>query len=287
MSSIWAVVTTFNPLLGNFRNNVRTYSGQVAGIVIADNSDTASVQNGLKALVEEFSNVTYLPMGGNKGIGAAQNAGVADARLKGARYIIEMDQDSSLSADYVHRIYTSYQQQEEQFPKILGIGSVAVEHGSGAPYDKYPEGEKVIEVFQTLSSGFFYSASVVDTVGEKMEGLFIDFVDWEWNWRARHEGYITLVDTSLTIEHSLGESRRSLLGIHFGVPQPFRHYYQYRNFLILSKLSYVPFSWKIKRTLIYLVKAAVYRFSFGDGKLRGHYVLKGVKDGLSDRSGKL
>lgn len=290
MSDMVAVlVTTYNPEIEAFDYNLRSYVQQVKLVVICDNSDCPTRQVMLLDLVDSrFNNVVVLSMGGNKGIAAAQNRAVAYAVGAGFEYFIEMDQDSALPLNYVARMLSTYRHLLNQSERVAGIGSLAVRDSDGFVYDGLGNSDdEILLVDKTLSSGFFYSKSSFDLVGGKDESLFIDYVDWEWCWRAKKVGMSVFVDTGVRISHVLGMGHRSILGLNVGLPAPIRHYYQYRNSMRLMARGYVPFVWKVQRIIINLIKVPYYSFFADRGLVRRSYIRKAFKDLILGRSGKL
>lgn len=280
------IVTAYNPELRSFGKNLSSYVNQVAQVVICDNSDNASVQQQVRDEVLKFANAVYLPMGGNIGIAAAQNRGVDYAIAHGYEYFIEIDQDSSLPQGYVEKIAQSHARLVQDGERVAGIGPIAV-RADGFVYDGHGKTTQVVVVDKTLSSGFFFSRKAYEEVGPKDEALFIDYVDWEWCWRARYRGMKVYVDPGSAITHMLGNGHRKILGFQVGLPAPIRHYYQYRNGFYMLKRRYVPLSWRMKRLVIMLAKMPLYAFWVGDGQARRKYIWKALSDVIAGKDGKL
>lgn len=280
------VVTVYNPNIEALVLNVETYIDQVGLIVICDNSDNEVNRREVFDAFGNFANVAYINMSGNVGIAAAQNHGIRYGIQERYEFFIEMDQDSKLPPNFVRRIFNSYQQLVEDGHSVAGIGPVAI-RDDGFIYDQQKVDNRVVSVDKTLSSGFFFSKSSFEHVGPKDESLFIDYVDWEWCWRATYRGFTTYVDRGLSISHMLGNGHRRILGFDLGLPAPIRHYYQYRNGLILLARGYIPLSWRSKRIAIMCLKAPIYALFVGDRVKRSVFMLKGVIDGVLRRTGKI
>lgn len=285
-NGICIVVTVYNPDISALKGNLLTYAGQAETLVICDNSDTEATRQQVIAMLEDISNTVYLSMGGNIGIGAAQNRGISHGIATGHEYFIEIDQDSKLPPNFVEGISQAYSRLLEQGCAVAGIGPVAVRE-DGFVYDDQQINGSIVSVDKTLSSGFFFSKSAFEHVGPKDESLFIDYVDWEWCWRASKKGLTTYVDRTISIGHMLGDGHRRVLGFNVGLPAPIRHYYQYRNGLRLFWRGYVPLSWRLKRVLIMVLKFPIYACLVGNGPKRCRYMFKGVVDGLLCRRGKI
>ncbi|MCT7537431.1 glycosyltransferase family 2 protein [Aliarcobacter butzleri] len=287
MHRIIIIVVAYNPNVDELKNNIDTYYEQSDFVILVDNSTSIEISTSVIDTFKAYNNMYIITLGNNYGIAYAQNIGIKYAIEKGYRYFIEMDQDSKLPEKYVDHIYNSYVELQKISNKIAGIGPIAFNKKDNSQYHSRNSNSEIIEVDKTLSSGFFCSLEAINIVGFKNEDLFIDLVDWEWCWRAKGLGYKTYVDTTLKLPHMLGEGHKNFLFFKLGIPAPIRHYYQYRNALLLNKMNHVPIKWKIKRILIHLFKP-IFFLCFYDKRIeRIKYIIKGVKDGILGRSGKI
>lgn len=281
------IVTVYNPDLNELELNLRSYIDQVNHVIVCDNSDNSIISLEIQCLLGSFPKAQLLCFNENLGIAEAQNRGIKLAASQGATYFIEMDQDSSLPANYVERIIRSYQYLIDAGHAVGGVGPVAVSAKDGAYYHGVKEPKGLMKVEKTLSSGFFFSLEAFDAVGDKDSDLFIDYVDWDWCWRSNVKGLGVFVDTELTMQHMLGEGHRKILFFSVGMPAPIRHYYQYRNGLYMLTRRHVPLRWKFERAVILLLKLPVYMFFSERGKARRAYIVKAFKDVVSGKKGRL
>lgn len=249
-----------------------------------DNSDDKYKQRLLKGLFTNKNNIHIITLGDNYGIAYAQNIGIQYAMKKGFEYFIEMDQDSKLPENYVKDIYISYRNLDVKYNKIAGIGPKAINKEDGSSYNSSFIGIKEVDI--TLSSGFFFTKKAFDSVGTKDESLFIDLVDWEWCWRAKSKGYKIFIDSTIKIDHMLGNGHKKIGCLKIGVPSPIRHYYQYRNSLYMMMKDYVPLGWKIKRFMIHLFKPMMYILFFDKKISRLKYLNQGIVDFFKNKKGK-
>jgi rhamnosyltransferase len=286
VSNTAILVTLYNPDVKFFAANLSSYIDQVSLVIICDNSDCNDKAEEIGVLASRYRNVSLLNLGGNKGIAVAQNIGARYAIQRGWSYLIEMDQDSELPSNYVKKIASSYCQLVDAGIQVGGIGPLAVKAGDEFIYHKRKPDIGLVSVEKTLSSGFFYSTDAYKKIGPKYEELFIDYVDWEWCWRARSLGFAIYIDTNLKISHMLGEGHRRFLLWKVGMPAPIRHYYQYRNSLHLLRFSHIPLRWRLSRIIVNLVKFPIYALFSKQGMLRTKYILKGVIDFSSGNLGK-
>jgi len=284
-NEVGIIIVTYNPDIREFTKTLDSCRFQCDMVAIVDNSEEDSIQSNLKKGVEHLENVKLVQMMTNTGIAKAQNVGIGLLADSGIDYFIEMDQDSLLPENYVSEMLESYWYLQRQGIKLCGIGPIAIDDRSDKPYVRYPGRSNFVEVDRTLSSGFMSSIDTFRSVGAKDEGLFIDLVDWEWSFRAKSLGFRTYVDTHLKMRHMLGEGRRAFLFLSLGVPQPLRHYYQFRNTILLARRGYVPLQWKMGNVCKLAFKLVAYPLLLGSGRERLSYMLLGLRDGLKGRTG--
>ncbi|UPQ81326.1 glycosyltransferase [Pseudomonas knackmussii] len=274
------ILTTYNPCFAALKDNLESYICQVGRVVLCDNSDNEAAASQIEAVCSGYESAIYLSMGGNKGIAAAQNAGIELAISLGYQYFIEIDQDSKLGEGYVSGIVETYLLLASNGLPIAGVGPIAVSKEQDFVYHGYKHDSGIHFSDKTLSSGFFFSKCAYQLVGGKDEGLFIDLVDWDWCWRARSKFLYVAVDTSVRIEHMMGDGHKKILGYKVGLPAPIRLYYQYRNSLYLLSKPHVPFGWKVKRVIILAVKIPYYYFCTDRRAERVSYIFRGVLSAL-------
>lgn len=287
LNKISIVVTAYNPDLADLFENLESYYHQVRLVVLCDNSEFGACPDLEDRLNSRFPNIKYIAMQGNMGIAAAQNAGITESIRQGFDYFIEIDQDSTLAPNYVERILDSYLLLVEHDVSACGVGPIAVQSGTGNVYHGRVRNSGHLLVDKTLSSGFFFTKNSYLKAGGKDESLFIDYVDWEWCWRARATGFSIYVDTSLEIKHMLGSGHFKVGLWSVGLPSPIRHYYQYRNSTQLIFKSHVPLKWKLSRLVVNALKLPFYSFCLSDSKTRRKYIGLAFRDIVFFVNGKL
>lgn len=189
----------------------------------------------------------YLPQFKNGGVAAAQNVGIRRAVDLGYKYIIFFDQDSFVSLEFIEKMKKEYISISKTDTRMGLLGPIVVEEATNIEYKNLsnPQEEFCI-VSDIISSGMFLSTEVARIIGPLEEGLFIDYVDCEWCWRASDKGILTYMTRNVLLRHTVGSKYFSIFGIHFGISSAFRYYYQYRNVLWLFTRAYTPVKWKRK-----------------------------------------
>lgn len=289
MNKVYSLITTYQPELSSLKALVNNLSKQTNYIVIANNSNfDISVEE-----LEIESPVHIINFGKNLGIAEAQSRGMKWAFDNGADFILQMDQDSTPHEDMVQQLMQCYLEMCEQgynpglvgvqdYDKVTGeINKARVKKGT-AINDSY------YDVDSTLSSGSLIPRKAWETVGGMRDDLFIDAVDHEYCWRLRYAGFKIIRNKNALLAHRLGDGRFKILNlVSVGMPSPFRHYYATRNIFLLLKEKHVPLFWKLSSLIKLSGKIICYPIFLPKGKQRLGYFLKGIKDGLTARSGML
>lgn len=268
------VIVLYNPAPHDLER-LYALARSVRGAVV-DNSETPLFDP------SRAGRMTYIALGRNCGIAHAQNAGIsALQRQEGIDYIIFLDQDSSFSVEFIERLYHTFQNVSAH--RLAALGPQIIDEASDRPaaspfHPSAYDSEGLCLVREIISSGSIVRKAVFDEIGLMDDSLFIDYVDFEWCWRARSHGYSVGRTANVSLPHTVG--RRTLRLGRYEVPisAPQRYYYQFRNFLWLSRRRYVPFQWKMATGIKTLLRFFYIPFITGCGTMK--HILRGLKDGL-------
>lgn len=245
--------------------------------IVIDNSD--------KVISGDHS-FFYIPLLLNRGIAYAQNIGIEHAIKRGATHLLFFDQDSDVDICYPEQILESYLLLAQKEYNLAVLGPLFIDSRTNAPYIHVNcEGERYVQVRELISSGLIISTEVISKIGLLDDGLFIDYVDFEWCWRASSFGYISVIDTQMKIVHSVGYDFKQILGLKFYLSSPIRYYYQYRNFLVLLKRNYVPRLWKFKQVVRKMIDVFIVPALAKETKSTYYYIFRGIKDGIIGKKG--
>lgn len=226
-SDIIAIVVSYNGLQKILRT-IDALLSQVAHVHVVDNGSQSQSRIFLESL-HDCSNVSINWLNVNMGIGAALNLGVDEARRRGFRWILTMDQDSTVELGMTD----AYCQVSRIQPDVLcfcpAIEGIFGNSESGN-----------IEVPYAITSGNLLGMDLIDQVGPYNEDLFIDGVDFDFSLRVRDAGYNIIRVAGAIMKHELGEAApgRSLLRRFHTVHSPLRRYYMFRNYLYIFKLYF-------------------------------------------------
>lgn len=269
-SNVLVILVAFNPDWNKVFKRLASFSG-IGHVFISDNS---RVDN---SLLFKDESVSYHYNDGNIGIAKAQNIGIKYALQHRYSYIAFVDDDSDLTGDKLAILLKNYHSLYLKNNHIAAYCASPSEVGGFDKKQKSPLGPGLYLANNLMSSGSITRSDVFKELGLFDERLFIDFVDYEWGWRAVSAGYSIIIDTNVNFKHSLGIGK-TRYGL--GIPSPIRHYYQTRNLLWIMHLKYVPFMWKLKQILLLPVRFIYFGFFYIDSKDRRANFLKGLLAGL-------
>ncbi|MGY3855929.1 glycosyltransferase [Aeromonas intestinalis] len=272
---VLSIVVTYEPNWGSVIENITDISSEI-DVFISDNSkEPYSIDGG-------FSNgVFYHHNGGNIGIAAAQNTAIRFAKEHDYEYVIFIDDDSSISLVQINDLLSSYDFLERNGYKVAALCAVPNQTGGLDVKKSIPKLERYLSSENLMSSSSITAVRTFNDIGMFDESLFIDYVDYEWGWRARNMGYDIIIDSSVVFSHHLGEGVLDLKVFRLGVPSPVRHYFQTRNMLKMMTLNYVPLRWKISQLCLFPIRFIIFSFFYSENKKRRKFFLKGIKDFFS------
>jgi rhamnosyltransferase len=253
--SICAVITAYHPDIHVLQQLIRAIRQDVSAIVVVDNTPWTA-HDAIPAAVGETA---YIPMGENKGISRAFNAGVDWAKSRGHSHVLLMDQDSQPHDGMIERLSDAEDSLLEQGHKVAAVGPKYIDpkYRVIRPFSRTEkwrvrryqcrgdDGPAFIQSDFVISSGSLVRIAVLDSVGGFDEKLFIDYVDIEWGLRANSLGFASFGVCDAVLKHSLAEEAITFWFLKtwsVPVPKTFRHYYCFRNALLLYRRPYVPWS---------------------------------------------
>lgn len=200
---------------------------------------------------------------------------------KGYDFLLTMDQDSYFLPGMMDKYKHEVELLEKSNPQKIGVYSVNFDQR----VDPVVPGYKKINV--AITSGSIVPIRIAKSIGGFDENLFIDEVDSEFCYRVRHCGYDVIELTSVVLKHSLGhQTFHQIFGIHYNTynHNALRKYYMARNRVYVMR-KYP----EIRKTYIkYTIKDIIKVLLAENQKIHKlHYIIKGIKDGIMDKMGKL
>jgi len=292
---IYAIVVTFNPDIALLQRQYDSLANQVEGIVYVDNGSDNIEQ--IKHAFSQKENVMLIENETNNGLGDAQNQGINQAKKNNCTHVLILDHDSVLENDFIAKLLEEENRLLENNSKVGAIGPIYYNEKTGEiyPITRYigpfikriiPD-SKPVEASFLIASGCLIRVDVLNDVGLMNEELFIDYIDVEWSFRARNKGYKLYATPSAKMSHTVGDKRTSVFGRTISVHSPIRRYYLYRNSIYMMRCPYISWGYKLREFTFNVLRFCIFMVLSSDRKMYLKYSLKGYRDGLKGKMGKL
>lgn len=301
LAHVCAVIVTYHPDLGILRSAVAAIHGQVQRIVIVDNGSPEDTVSRLRHIAADVG-AHLIPSPKNLGVAAGHNLGIAWARRQGCTHVLLLDQDSVAGPNMVAELLAAHHDLTARGVRVAAVGPRYEDPVSGHTsfFVRFGRlkfkrihctprhcGERV-EVDFLITSGSLISLAALDHIGGMDEDLFIDHVDTEWCLRARSKGYRAFGICDAVMHHTLGsETLRVWLWRWRFVPRhsPLRHYYVFRNSLLLYRRPYVPTAMILNDIVRLMFMLVFYSLRTAPRREHARMMIKGLIDGLRGRTG--
>jgi len=242
------------------------------------------------------SKVTYVPMSGNLGTAGAMNVAWEMANAAGVGAMISFDQDSLPPSGLVAQLQKSMETQPQGAVQIAAIGPGRIDPRCESEMRvRLPvklwrrhqalDAASIVEVDHLITSGCMISAEMFAKVGPFREDLFLDYVDIEWSLRARSLGFRLCLDSSVLMEHTIGDRIISLGGRTLLVHQPYRSYLLLRNHILLWRSSVVGWGWLFSDLRQIILKSILLLILQPQRLERLKWMGKAIWHGLRSRGG--
>lgn len=289
-SKVIGVVVTYEPVPDVLTELLKVLVKQVASVVIIDNGSAVDVS----LCVSQYLSlqVSVLRLGKNMGVAFAQNRGIDFAREHKARFVLLMDQDSIPESGMVRTLLSAA---IEKSAGAVGPCYLDPRHENPPPFIRIrglrlerlacPTPDAVMPVDYLIASGCLIPITVLDHVGGMREDFFIDFVDVEWGLRARRYGYQCYGVCGAGMSHCLGNEPIDFLNMKFPLHSPLRHYYHFRNAVLLTRERWTPGNWRLANGWRMCIKYIFY-FLFARPRVEHWRMMTlGIWHGLLGRTG--
>lgn len=294
------VTVTYNPDLTLLDTQLRQLPADALRVVV-DNASAPALREALRALCDAHGVVF---------IGNADNLGLATGLNIGARkalelapdlvYLLLLDQDTEPGPSGVETLVNAYETLLEQGHPPGCAGPRMVDAHTGLQHGfhcmtrwrwlrRFPPATQTapVRLANLNGSGTLIPVHIYRQLGGLDDALFIDHVDTEWSFRVLAAGYALYGIPNVAFVHRMGEAsvRFWLFGWRVWPSRsPRRHYFLFRNAVILMRRGYVPSVWKAWAVIKLLVTFAVHALSDPQRKAQVQAMLRGLRDGLAKQA---
>jgi rhamnosyltransferase len=293
-----AIVVTFNPEIASLCKLVTWLDSRVSDIIIVDNSSDNFSQWADFNYIISAKSATVLRQNTNLGIASAQNIGIQEAIRLQATHIVLFDQDSEPIGEMIQQLLSAHSNLEKQGLKVACVGPNYLDERrhNPPPFIRFEglkliraqctEAENVVAVDYLIASGSLVSIKAISIVGQMRSDLFIDYVDIEWGLRAKFFGLRSYGVCSAQMRHNLGDTPLKIFGKNYPSHSPLRHYYHFRNAVLLYKDPRFPTNWKVVDASRLFLKFFAYSLFLAPQFMQLKMMTLGLVHGISNRTGK-
>ena len=222
LKKIAGAVILYNPEAKAY-DNIKSYIDYLDKLFVIDNSEYQN-NSMIERLKKEYK-VSYYYNSQNVGIAGGLNIALKEAIKNKYQFILTMDQDSCFEEDYLGILLN-----EVEPEKNIGIYSPFHKNKF---FTKKPKSSEPEEVSDVMTSGNILNLRAVQEIGFFKEDYFIDYVDIEYCFRLRKNGYkIFRINNSFLTHNEANLTKKNFFGLTVYPPVhvSLRWYYKIRNY---------------------------------------------------------
>lgn len=264
------VVVLYNPEKSDL-SNIDTYIDFLDKLYIIDNS---IVEHEYVEVLKRKKKCEYISKFKNLGIAKALNIGAKKAMKEGFKWLLTLDQDTSLN----YKVFSTINEYIEK-EDCSKIGIICPWHNTKL-LDNKPI-EIVDHPLDVMTSGNFVNLDIYKKIGGYKEWLFIDGVDIEYCLNLRKNGYKISRINSIEIMHDLGDIKikRFLWRTFMCTNHNYlRNYYMQRNYRYIRDM-YIDIEPEFCNTLVKIKQITFKIIMFEKDKYRKiRNIYRGIKD---------
>jgi rhamnosyltransferase len=297
---VCTIIVTYNAEASLIEDSIRRLRQEGVLVVVVDNGSSPSAVAGLQQVIDaNQADMIVLPK--NLGLAAAQNLGIRHAQDAGAQFVLLLDHDSLIEPGMVQAQLQAYEDLVARGVRVAALGPMAMDARTktqpgfvklAPPFIKRlhfgNDDKNLVEADFLNASGSLIPIQALHDIGLMNEGYFIDHVDTEWCLRAIARGYCIYGVCNARLLHRLGDN---VIRIWFGrwrevsVHAPRRHYFVFRNTLLMLRTTPMPFTWRLTYILRLIQFLIFFAFVVPPRLQRLRFMALGILDGLRVRVG--
>lgn len=285
--AVCAIVVLFHPDAA-ILDRLSALAAQAGALAVVDNGSTGQELAPIRAWCASGPRRVLLEHGDNLGIATALNTGIRWAGRHGFQAVALFDQDSAVTHGYMDAMLRC--RQRSPWGQRLGIlvpRYVDSRLGVGIPPNLVQEGLEA-----AMTSGSLVALSLFAQLGDFVDELFIDGVDYEFSLRVRAAGFVIAECPEAVLQHSPGEPRvvsfRGRRLYQTANYSPARRYYQERNKIWITRRYLRRFPVFCAKLFLFSTKDFVkILIAEKNSATKARFFLRGVWDGIRERMGRL
>ena len=294
------VIVTYNPAPDVVARELAALPTGSA-VVIVDNASSADAVDALAVIVQARQRAFLQRNSRNIGLAAAVNQGVKVAHnaWPTARFLLLLDQDSEPVPDSVELLMEAHERLSAAGEAVGAVGPALLDVHTGLRHGFHqrglwtwrrvhpdPQTNQPVACANLNGSGTLMRMSLFLELGGLAEAFFIDHVDTEWAFRLTAAGYGLWGIPKATFMHRMGEHSMRIWFFGWRVwpsRTPQRHYFLFRNAILLLRTEHVPGIWKNWAVVKLLFTACLHGVCDSRRFEQWRFMLRGVLDGIRYR----
>jgi len=205
---VLAVVPTYRPDAEELVALVVSLIDQTDGVVVSDDASPCTADDPLRGV--SILGAQVVRHDRNAGIARSLNAGLARAAELGMDWLLTVDQDSAIPADYTADLLAAaVVAQDVLGPAGVGaVGAGSIDDASGQLSYPVQLVDGVPVTHEVIQTGTLWSVIALLAVGGFDERLAIDAVDAAACLRLREAGYHVVLAPEVAVTHRVGSGRQ-------------------------------------------------------------------------------
>ncbi|MFV0982666.1 glycosyltransferase [Latilactobacillus sakei] len=201
---IGSIIVTYNPDITILNESINIVTQQVSCIRIVDNGSKNITE--IEGLVTRYTNVEIINLKQNYGIATAQNKGFQTFQDDEYDWILTLDQDTILPEDYVNRLISSV---KEKDAGIITGAYIDLKWEKAKIKDiRISRSPRIQKIHEEISSGNLVSVNAWNKVNGFDDKLFIDYVDFDFDYKLIRAGYGIYRVNDVEFSHEIGSPIR-------------------------------------------------------------------------------
>ncbi|HET7569220.1 MAG TPA: glycosyltransferase family 2 protein [Gammaproteobacteria bacterium] len=268
-------------------------------LVIIDNASSDAEFADIERIAAAHPQVLLLRNDENIGLAAAVNKAVDYlAETDSAReFILLLDQDSEPQAGSIKQLLTAFLRLERAGVRVGCVGPRLLDTRTGLQHGfhcirgwrwsrRFPaeDESEPVECANLNGSGTLMRTALFQELKGLDASLFIDHVDTEWAFRVLAHGHRLFGIPQAVFQHNMGDDSLRIWFFGWRVwphRSPLRHYYLFRNAIVLMKRDYVPAVWKVWAHAKLLLTLLIHGVFDPERVKQVDCMMKGLREGWS------
>lgn len=262
---------------------VNSIINQVDNVVIVDNGSNSKTIEILNELSRK-EKIKIVFNDENIGIAKALNRGIKYAEENGFEWILTLDHDSICEESMIYNMFTAIEDYNPKHQIAILTPKVFEINKKEFISQKYNAEYLYSEVDDCIQSGSLIKIDTFKKIGLFNEKLFIYHVDFDFCQRIFQQGLKIIQCNNALLYHEEGyKIHKNIFGIsvYYNNYSSIAIYYITRNTIYMSKKYSITYIKRIIKEFVHIILFDTSR------KEKIKYLIKGLKDGLFNKYGKL